>query len=162
MAYDVRAVANEVLRLADEQQRGISNLALNKIIYFLQAAYLHRTQTPLVSAKIEAWQHGPVFRELYHQFKKFGREPIMGRATRLDPRTSSLIEVTDELTPADAEFVRTNAQDLMRLSPGKLLDMSHVTDGPWYKARFGEGTINPGVEITADLILSVARTQARH
>lgn len=162
MPYDVRAVANEILRLADERGCGISNLALNKIVYFIHAAYLHRTQKALVSAKIEAWQHGPVFRELYHQFKKYGRDPIAGRATRLDAASGGSVEVTDRLAPSDTAFVRAHADELMKLSPGKLVDMSHLTDGPWYRARFGGGPVNPGVEITSELILAAATTQMRH
>lgn len=89
MPHDVRAVANAVLELAEANGRGVTNLALNKIIYFLHAGYLHERGVPLVSAKIEAWDHGPVFREIYHQFKKFGRDPVEGRATRLDPTTEA-------------------------------------------------------------------------
>src|SRR6186713_660153 len=89
MSFDVRAVANAILDLAKEEGKGVTNLAINKIIYFLHAAYLHEFRRPLVTAKIEAWDHGPVFREVYHQFKKFGRENIKGRASRIDPTTGS-------------------------------------------------------------------------
>lgn len=39
--------------------------------------------------------------------------------------------------------------------------MSHVRDGPWYVARFGGGSVNPGVEITNELIIGTAR-QVKH
>ena len=162
MTYDVRAIANLVLRLADEDAKSVTNLGLNKIVYFLHAAHLHEHRTPLVTAKIEAWQYGPVFRELYHQFKKFGSDPVTTRATRLEPSTGELREVVDAIAPQDAAFVEKHATELLCLSPGKLVDMSHVSDGPWYAARFGNGSVNPGVEITADLIMSAGNEQARH
>lgn len=52
--HDVRAVANAVLQLAWSQGHEVTNLALNKIVYFLHAGHLHKFGKPLVSAKIEA------------------------------------------------------------------------------------------------------------
>lgn len=161
MAHDVRAIANAVLELAEAEGRSVTNLALNKIIYFLHVGYLLENGQPLVCAKIEAWDHGPVFREIYHQFKRFGREPIAARAVRLDPRTGAFAEVPATLSPSERAYVRRHALNLLKLSPGKLVDMSHVRDGPWYVARFGGGRLNPGVEITDELIIGTAK-QVRH
>lgn len=162
MAHDVRTIANAVLELAEAKGRPVSNLSLNKIVYFLHAASLHERGEPLVSAKIEAWDHGPVFRELYHQFKRFGRDSIEGRAHRLDPRRGTFVEVPVTLNSDERAFVRRHAEELLKLSPGKLVDMSHVRDGAWYKARFGNGRLNPGVEITEELIRDSAVDQKRH
>lgn len=161
MPQDVRAVANAVLDLAGAEGRGVTNLSLNKIIYFLHAGYLLEHGHPLVTAKIEAWDHGPVFREIYHQFKRFGRESIIGRATRLDPATGAFAEVPDTLSESEWSYVREHVPGLLKLSPGKLVDMSHVRDGPWYVARFGGGRLNPGMEITDELIVGTAK-QVRH
>jgi uncharacterized phage-associated protein len=161
VAHDVRAVANAVLELARAEGKGVTNLSLNKIIYFLHAGYLLEHGTPLVTAKIEAWDHGPVFREIYHQFKRLGREPISGRATRLDPATGVFAEVPVTLSPSEWSYVRALVPELLKLSPGKLVDMSHVRDGPWYVARFGGGSVNPGVEITNELITGTAK-QVKH
>lgn len=160
--HDVRAVANAVLQLARSHGRDVTNLAINKIIYFLHAGYLHEFGRPLVTAKIEAWDHGPVFREIYHQFKKFGREPIAGFATRMDPETGSFVEVPVSLSGEELVYVQTHASELLKLSPGKLVAMAHVRDGPWYVARFGSGRLNPGVEITEELIRGSSEKQSRH
>lgn len=162
MAHDVRAVANAVLEIAEHSQRQVTNLALNKILYFLHAAFLHAHGQPLISAKIEAWDHGPVFREIYHQFKRFGRAEITGRAVRLNPANGEFQEVQAAFSDIERAFIQQNAGQLLDLSPGKLVDMSHVRDGPWYVARFGGGTLNPGVEITDDLILAAGKAHARH
>lgn len=69
MSRDVRSIANFVLDLAEVQGVGVSNLSINKIVYFLHANFLAKFDEPLVSAKIEAWDYGPVFRELYREFK---------------------------------------------------------------------------------------------
>ena len=162
MAHDVRAVANAILDLAARSQRDVTNLALNKILYFLHAGFLHAYGEPLISAKIEAWDHGPVFREIYHQFKRFGRSEITGRAVRLNPASGEFEQVHGAFSASETAFIHENGSRLLDLSPGKLVDMSHVRDGPWYVARFGGGTLNPGVEITDDLILAGGKAHARH
>lgn len=158
--YDVRAVANLVLEVAQRNNKQISNLSLNKILYFLHSAFLHQFRRPLVSAKIEAWDHGPVFREVYHQFKAFGRDPIVGRASRLDLITGTYAPAAIDLPATESEFLSAQTLELLRIPPGKLVDMSHVKDGPWHRARFNNGVVNPGVEITNDSIL--ADVQLRH
>lgn len=157
---DVREVANFVLDLAERNVEQVTNLSLNKIIYFLHSAYLHQFRSPLVSAKIEAWDHGPVFREVYHQFKKYGREPITGRAHRVNPVTGDYQVAIPSFSAEEFDFLEAHAEQLLKISPGRLVDMSHVKDGPWHMARFNNGIINPGVEITNDAILS--DTEPRH
>jgi uncharacterized phage-associated protein len=160
--HDVRAVANFVLAQAFRDGREVSNLSLNKIIYFLHAAFLHQFQKPLVTAKIEAWNHGPVFREIYHQFKRFGPGNITELARRLNPISGQYEQADGNFSTQEQEFLRTQCAELLKVSAGRLVDMSHVPDGPWHKARFGNGIVNPGVEITNDLIAEMAAEQSRH
>jgi uncharacterized phage-associated protein len=162
VTQDVRGIANFVLEVADTEQRYVSNLSINKIIYFLHVAFLHNFNQPLVSAKIEAWDHGPVFREVYHQFKKFGRESIRTKAQKIDIASGTYIEATYDLTDGEAIFLKKRCIELLGISAGKLVDMTHVKDGPWYTARFGNGRVNPGVEITNELILEAGAEQSRH
>ena len=162
MTHDVRAVANAILDFAAAENYPVTNLSLNKIIYFLHAGYLHEFEKPLVSAKIEAWDHGPVLREIYHQFKRFGAQPVQGRAKRLDPDRGTLVEVRETLSEEALTYIHSHLTELLRIPAGKLVDMSHVPDGAWYAARYGNGMVNPGVEITDDLIHRSGTTQAKH
>jgi uncharacterized phage-associated protein len=158
----VRVVANFVLAQAFQNGREVSNLSLNKIVYFLHAAFLHQFQKPLVTAKIEAWDHGPVFREIYHQFKRFGRGNITEFARRLNPMSGQYEKADGTFSIEEQKFLATQCTELLKVSAGRLVDMSHVPDGPWHQARFGNGTVNPGVEITNELIAELAAEQSRH
>src|SRR5690349_9248551 len=95
--YDVRGVANFVLDRAAKSGVPVTNLSLNKIVYFLHQAFLENYKLPLVSAKIEAWEHGPVFRELYHQFKNFGAGRITTKAKKIDPQSGQYLECVVEI-----------------------------------------------------------------
>lgn len=162
MPYDVRAIANFVLEIADDGNIQVSNLSLNKIIYFLHVAYLHETDRPLTTAKIEAWEHGPVFREIYHQFKIFGRNRINTKAKKLDVNTGKYVDVKTDIAQSDRGILGRHCKSLLKMSAGKLVDMSHMEDGAWHRARFGSGRINPGVEITNELILQAGIGKPRH
>ena len=71
-------IANYILILSDEPDVGelISNLKLQKLVYYCQAFYLAMTGKPLFEEDIEAWAHGPVIPSIYHEFKKYGSNAI--------------------------------------------------------------------------------------
>lgn len=54
----------------------ISNLKLQKLLYYAQAWHLALYDSPLFSEKIEAWVHGPAVPEVYRRFKGWAWQPI--------------------------------------------------------------------------------------
>jgi len=132
--YDPRAVANLLLDLAAREGDGplpITNLALQKLLYFAHAHFLIRTRKPLVQGAFEAWTYGPVHPAVYQAFKSEADNPIQGRAVARNVMTGA---TTPLPTPDDAE-VRTHLRDMLqsygRLSPGRLVEISHAPRGPW-------------------------------
>src|SRR5215510_3587436 len=119
MPYDVRAVANLVLDFAEQAGIDVTNLSINKIIFFLHAWFLAKTGKPLVSAKIEAWDYGPVFRELYWEFKQCGSAPISARATRRNPHTTQKEVCKETLSEADEQFLRPLLEKYASMSASK-------------------------------------------
>ncbi len=55
---------------------GLTNLKLQKLLYFAQAACLSLKDEPLFTDKIEAWKFGPVVPSVYHVLKNFGNQPV--------------------------------------------------------------------------------------
>jgi uncharacterized phage-associated protein len=162
MARDVREIANFVLDLAWDSQRSVSNFELNKITFFLHAHYLVQYQVPLVSAKIEAWKHGPVFREIYHEFKKFGDQPIDARARRIDPDTGQHIVCEYLFSDQEAMFLKQVALDYLKLSFSALYAVAHEKGGPWDQVWNHESASNASMKISDALIekwFSVAARQ---
>lgn len=159
---DPRAIANLILDLADRRGVPVSNLALNKIAYFLHGIFLARFGRPLMDAKIEAWQYGPVFREIYHQFKKYEEKPIKERAKVLNVETGELEICKYNLEQNEYEFLEEIAESYLRMKPSMLVELSHVRDGPWHRAWFYDGIVNPGMEITNNSIEYYFGQQVRH
>lgn len=48
----------------------ITNLKLQKLLYYAQGCYLAINDKPLFKESIEAWTHGPVVRDVYNHYKK--------------------------------------------------------------------------------------------
>ena len=160
--HDVREVANFVLQRSFDQKITVTNLSLNKILYFLHAAFLQELDRPLIGAKIEAWNHGPVYREIYHQFKRFGSNRIVELARKLDPNTGRYEIVRTGFNESERRFLDARCDELLRISAGKLVDMAHISDGPWHRARYNDGSVNPGVEITNEMIRDPLEIESRH
>jgi uncharacterized phage-associated protein len=162
MAYDVRAIANFVLDMASEDGRDVSNLVVNKIVFFLHAHYLVEYARPLVSAKIEAWELGPVFREIYKEFKEFEKRPIAKRAERLNPQTG-IREVCNYSLPEDeCTFLVLLTKKYLRLSPSALVALSHEKGGPWDQVWNHDALANASMSITNDMIKAWYEKAARH
>lgn len=116
----------------------ITNLVLNKLVYFAQVESLRETGKPLFEDKIEAWPYGPVERNVYFTFQKYGRNRILkpeGDVTK-DERTLSVVDRT--------------ARKYGFLTAFDLVGFSHRKNSAW-KNVYREGE---NVEITNDAILA--------
>lgn len=160
--YDPRDVANLVLKVADEIGVTTSNLAINKIVYFIHGSYLARFKEPLVDATIEAWQYGPVFREIYHAFKQYGDGAIQNMAARVDPVDGVKKVFVAKVAQDRYLLLEKLIKDYLRIKPAMLVNMSHVQDGPWDEAWNYEGSVNPGMSISNEAIERYFAHQMRH
>ena len=82
--YDVNKIAewfiwyNEYIRnFEDEDTDDISNMKLQKLLFYAQSAFLAIKGEPLFNNKILAWQHGPVIKEVYEKYKDKGNQGII-------------------------------------------------------------------------------------
>lgn len=78
MSYKVLDVCRHVINYSNELDYGISNLKLQKVLYFIQAYFLTKKKDhiPCFDEKIEAWNFGPVVPEAYHEYKQYGSGDI--------------------------------------------------------------------------------------
>lgn len=61
---------------AEEGAEYISNLKLQKLLYYAQGSFLAVTDHPLFDDEIVAWQHGPVVERVYREYKNNGANGI--------------------------------------------------------------------------------------
>jgi uncharacterized phage-associated protein len=65
-----RRVAEYILFTAHERSIEMTNLKLQKLLYYCQAWYLAFLGKPLFGERIEAWIHGPVVPPVFGSFKE--------------------------------------------------------------------------------------------
>lgn len=78
MAYNVLDIANKLLVKASNCSGGelMSNLKLQKMLYYEQGYHLAKFGKPLFEEDIEAWMYGPVVPIVYEHFSKYGSNGI--------------------------------------------------------------------------------------
>lgn len=76
--YNVLDVSRYVINYSNDKDYGISNLKLQKVLYFIQAYFLISTlnNVPCFKEKIEAWNFGPVVPEAYQEYSQYGSTDI--------------------------------------------------------------------------------------
>jgi uncharacterized phage-associated protein len=154
--YDVRAIANWVLDYLAEIDRSVSNMSLNKLVYFILERGLIEKRVLFTSARAEAWDHGPVFREVYHAVKGDNSKPISSRIGRYSIIDRGVIEAREQFPPEDADFFASIIEDYKDFSASQLRGISHRKDGPWETVWKSAQPVNPGMVISTGLILASA------
>jgi len=147
MTNDGRAVANFILDYCDSKGRTLTNVAMQKVIYFCHAWSLIKLNKPLVNQNFEAWQYGPVLQYLYHEFKEFDRSPITSRAHAMNMKTGRKEIASQEFDQQTTELLKEAVDFYSPMSPFYLVELSHVEGGPWDKVWNNGGKVNPGMQI---------------
>jgi len=146
-------VANYILDYADENGISVTNLGLQKIIYFCHVWFLVTTKKPLIKHNFEAWEFGPVLPYLYRFFKDFGEKKITTRATKLDPNTGKKVIAIINMNKGEEILLKSIVSFYSRLSVNQLVEQSHVSGGPWHQVWHHEKNVNPGMQISNQAIL---------
>lgn len=72
VAYPALTIAKWFVAWAEAEDADLSNLKLQKLLYYAQGHHLGAHGTPLFEDPVQAWAHGPVVPNVYHPFKEFG------------------------------------------------------------------------------------------
>lgn len=150
---DPRIVANAILDRAEQCGRVVTNLDLQKLLYFAHGHFLRRHGRPLVTGEFEAWPYGPVHKVVYDAFKAFNDSPIDGRAAAFDP----VRRVRRELPPlSDPHAIAVLDEFLdryLRMPTFLLVELTHQPGTPWHETvEAAERRINIGMKISNELI----------
>lgn len=141
--YSPGAIANWFLERAAEDKKSIDQMKLQKLLYYAHGWSLTEHNQPLINEHAEAWEYGPVFPSVYHEFKKYGSQPIpAGAGSHMlelvrDPVRKQLIFVRLEINATD-KVVRDLLERVWDTYGGHdgmtLSDMTHHPHvlNPWH------------------------------
>lgn len=132
MAYKVLDIANKLLKNASDTNGGelMSNLKLQKMLYYEQGYHLAVFGTPLFDEDIEAWMYGPVVPSVYEHFHENGAGGIV-------PETDNPIKLSDE----EEDLFNNVFQAYIEFSAYGLMRKTHE-ESPWKdNESYGRGSI---------------------
>jgi uncharacterized phage-associated protein len=133
-------IARFFIFLKENDPRGLelSNLKLQKLMYYAQGYFLALYGKPLFDDPIEAWKYGPVIREVYNKYKSFGDLDIYEddhsnyNYMELDSKKQSVIAYVWKI--------------LGEKTAGTLVDKTH-SESPWLDTWFNNEKIIPETKI---------------
>jgi uncharacterized phage-associated protein len=123
--YTADDIARYFLHKADkDEQELISNLKLQKLVYYAQGLHLAIYGKAIFKEEIKAWNYGPVVPDLYSKYKKHGSKGIPAdKSFRPEKIDDELRKFLDEIYSAFGQF-----------SAMRLMDLTH-TDNCWKEAH---------------------------
>lgn len=99
----------------------MTNMKLNKLLYFAKGIHLARTGKLLFEQSVQAWQHGPVIPCIYFKYNECGYNPILS----VDDYSYDTFSSEELNTLIDV------MREYGKYSAGTLRNMTHKPDTPW-------------------------------
>lgn len=139
--YQVLDVCRFTINYSNSCGYGISNLKLQKILYFIQAYFLITTSegTPCFGEKIEAWDFGPVVPEAYQEYKRYGSMNIPTITTYIETDHNDAWNIQRKFFNAEViskehrNMIATVVSSFKEYSATDLVKLTHM-QAPWKKA----------------------------
>jgi len=136
--YRVLDVCRYVINYSNRKDYGVSNLKLQKLLYFIQVYFLLNSDNnePCFSERIEAWDFGPVVPVAYQEYKQYGSTDIPFVDSYMDfdvndPWNVSIIEFDEDcITEKDKNLINDVVTRLADYSATDLVDITHH-QAPW-------------------------------
>ena len=124
---NARVLAHLLINFAISLNRPVSNLMLQKLMYFCQlSCYKHKNRRLIPDCDFEAWLFGPVIRDVYVDYCMYGSNKII----------SALKE--DEVLP---DCVQHTLTVWLNRRPWEMVQVIHRKGGAWDR-NFQKGRKN--------------------
>lgn len=119
-------VAKKIICKMNETGKEITQLKLQKLLYFTEAYYMATyNKNELYKEQFYAWTYGPVCKEVYDEYKIYLSSPIPAS----ECENLSMFE-------EDVEESITRVCDVLgSLTSSQLIQLTHMQDSPWSKAN---------------------------
>mgnify|MGYP003207661723 CR=1 FL=1 len=120
MGYKAVDVARRMVQLSIENKLWITNLQLQKILYFTWIDYYKKGNGRLFEdKKFEAWKYGPVVKEVYYEYWL--------NVSRLIFFTKEPEEDMSDVS----DFLLDSLKKYQPMKTSVLVDMAHEEGSPW-------------------------------
>lgn len=125
-------IAKYIINKCTSDTHPISNLQLQKILYYIQKDFL-QSGDEAFEDEIEAWQFGPVVPDVYYHYCGFGSLPI-------------LMNYHTNISPSDISKIDPIVEKKRLLNPWDMVEDTHTEGKAWsqiYNNGVGDHRIIP-------------------
>lgn len=128
MNHSALDIAYKIINSQTDYEKGevVTNLKLQKLLYYVQGFHLAFFNKPLFHEPLEAWMYGPVVPVVYRAFKNNGRGV-------LDPDKLGIKDKNVELSKKAENVFYQVMQEYGKFGAIKLMEMAHQ-ERPWIEA----------------------------
>ncbi len=132
--YPATLIAAYFVDKAIKDGRPLTQMKLQKILYFAQGYHLTKYGEPVLKEDIQAWKFGPVVPEIYQQYKSYGSDLILSNDNVKDPTVLpsnySLANVATRLR----DTIDYTWRATKNITAERLSSWTHNVDSPWHKS----------------------------
>ena len=152
--YQAADVAACIIETTNSMGSSISNLRLQKTLFFCQSECLGKTEKVLFPDKIVAWQYGPVVESVYYAYSYRGASDIRKPASMVIDIVTGEKRLTRRLDGAELSLVERVVDKWKDKSVWDLVNETHRKGGAWDRV-YNRDNVNGsgyGQEIPIDII----------
>lgn len=149
------AVANKIIEMGIQKGMPVTQMKLQKLLFYAQGWHYPAFNCPLFDDNFEAWDYGPVIPRIYREFKSFGIDGINRKGMELVPCGKGYVIAEPQLSrKEELEPFFEKIWEVYGIYSGtQLSKRTHEPDTPWsiVRAPYGEN-IPKEIPIPKDLI----------
>jgi uncharacterized phage-associated protein len=134
MPYPASLIAYAFVKKGIEEGNPITQMKLQKLVYFAHGIHLAKYGKPLINEVFQAWKFGPVVPVIYQDYKLYGSEPIAD-TDRLFGFINHKYE-EPELSKLDGkakDAINITWEALKDVNANQLSNWTHNDNSPWHK-----------------------------
>lgn len=125
--YDVIDICRYMIVYCNIKNYAISNLKLQKLLYFIQAIFLCEEKRPCFDDEIEAWEFGPVVPRAYYEYRHCGGMSIFPDYISFDGYDEN------KISKKHRTHINIIIDEFSGFTASDLVEITHNQD-PWIEA----------------------------
>lgn len=127
-------IASYIINKSIDMDSPVSNLKLQKLLYYIQAAFLVKKDEPAFIESISAWKYGPVVENVYYQFRSYVNNEIKDKILQKNKgflgEQEKDYDPTDIIMKEDQNLIDSILKSYKNVSGTDLIGKTHNED-PW-------------------------------